>query len=343
MTPADTAPVRPGEELPRESLAGWLSTRLPGGSSVEVAQFPGGHSNLTYLVRAGVGEYVLRRPPLGPVAATAHDMVREARVLQAVHPHYPLAPRVFAVCEDATVIGAPFFVMERRHGVVIRSGLPAAWAGLADATDRISRGLIDGLADLHRIDVQAAGLAALGRPEGFLDRQVRGWSERWGQAQTEAVDSMAPVIAWLGAHRPESAATTIVHHDYKLDNVMLDPADPGRLVAVLDWEMATIGDPLADLGLTLTYWTLPEARRVAGMDQAEGWWTRDALVERYATRTGVDVAPLPWYEVLGIFKLGVIVQQIYARFVRGQTQDPRFRDMGRLAAALAARAAERIR
>jgi aminoglycoside phosphotransferase (APT) family kinase protein len=184
---------------------------------------------------------------------------------------------------------------------------------------------------------------ALGRPEGFLDRQVRGWSERWNQAQTEPVDSMAPVIAWLAEHRPTSAATTIVHHDYKLDNVMFDPAEPGRLAAVLDWEMATIGDPLADLGLTLTYWTLPEARRLAGMDQTAGWWTREEMVARYVERTGFDIGRLPWYEVLGIFKLGVIVQQIYARYVRGQTQDTRFRDMGQLVAALAATAGERIR
>jgi aminoglycoside phosphotransferase (APT) family kinase protein len=340
----DTAPIRTGEELPREPLVAWLGAVGAANlaarvwDTLTIEQFPAGHSNLTYLLRTAAGEFVLRRPPVGPLPPKAHDMVREAHVLAAVHPHFPPGPQVLAVCADTAVIGAPFFVMERRHGVVVRRGMPPEYAGIADAAGRISRALIDGLADLHRIDVLATGLITLGRPEGFLERQVAGWSDRWYRAQTSPLPAMDRVIAWLGEHRPDSAHTTLVHNDYKLDNVMLDFADPGRLVAVLDWEMATVGDPLADLGLTLTYWSLPEARAVAGMSDREGWWTRDLMLARYVERTGFDLAALPWHEVLGTFKLAVIVQQIYARYVKGQTSDPRFREMGLMVEALLASA-----
>lgn len=337
-----TSPVRPGEELLREPLVAWLRGRIPAADTLVVEQFPAGHSNLTYLLRTGAGEFVLRRPPLGPVAPRAHDMIREARVLQAVHPHFPPAPGLVAVCEDPAVIGAPFLVMERRSGVVVRRGMPPEYAGIPEAADRISRALIDGLADLHRIDVRATGLIALGRPEGFLERQIGGWTDRWHRARTTPLPGMDRVATWLASQRPGSAGTTVVHNDYKLDNVMLDPADPGRLAAVLDWEMTTIGDPLADLGLTLTYWSLPEARAVAGMSDRDGWWPRDRMVARYAERTGFDLAALPWHEVLGIFKLAVIVQQIYARYVKGQTADPRFREMGRMVEALAAAATRKL-
>lgn len=337
----ETAPARAGEELPVEALRSWLADRLPGVAALTVEQFPGGHSNLTYLLRTPAGEWVLRRPPLGPVAAKAHDMGREARVLQAIHPYYPPAPAVVAVCDDPAVIGAPFFIMERRHGVVVRSGLPSAYRSLPDAPGRISRALIDGLARLHAIDVHATGLVALGRPEGFLQRQVDGWTDRWYRALGEPLPAMDPVITWLRAGKPASRAVAIVHNDYKLDNVMLDPADPGRLVAVLDWEMTTIGDPLADLGLTLTYWCLPEARRVAGMEGSQGWWDRDRMVARYTELTGLSVDGLPWYEVLGIFKLAVIIQQIYARYLTGQTRDPRFGAMGRMVLALTDAARQR--
>ena len=338
----DTAAVRPGEELPRAPLAAWLAGRIPGVETLVIEQFPGGHSNLTYLLRTPAGEWVLRRPPQGPVAPRAHDMIREARVLQAVHPLFLPAPQVVAVCDDLEVIGAPFFVMERRHGVVVRHGLPPEYAGLPDAPARISRTLIDGLAQLHTIDVAATGLVALGRPEAFLDRQVAGWSDRWHRARRESLEGIERVLEWLRAEQPSPQATTIVHNDYKLDNVMLDAADPDRLAAVLDWEMTTVGDPLADLGLTLTYWCLAEARQVAGMDPMDGWWDRERMVARYAERTGFDVGALPWYEVLGIFKLAVIVQQIYARYLAGQTRDPRFRTMGRMVEALAASAVARI-
>jgi aminoglycoside phosphotransferase (APT) family kinase protein len=336
----ELAPVRPGEDLPVESLTAWLGQRLAGASSLEVWQFPSGHSNLTYLIRTRTpaAEYVLRRPPLGPVPPKAHDMMREFAVLQALEPWFSLAPRPVVACDDPAVIGAPFFVMERRRGVIPREGLPAAFAGITGAPEAISRSLIDGLARLHRIEVTSTGIFRLGRPTGFLERQVGGWTERWRRALTEPVPDMEPVIEWLTAARPEPAHSTVVHQDYKLDNVMFDPRDPGRLTAVLDWEMATVGDPLADLGLTLTYWSLPEARAVSGMDESAGWWSREAMIARYAEGTGFDTAGLLWYEVLGTFKLAVIVQQIYARYARGQTEDARFEGMGRMAVALARRA-----
>lgn len=332
--------VRADEALPLDPLRAWLGQRLAGGQSADVLQFPAGHSNLTYLVRTHTpaAEYVLRRPPLGPVAARAHDMAREFRVLAALAPHFPPAPRPVALCEDAAVIGAPFFVMERRRGIIPRRGVPAEYAGLPDAAGRMSATMAGSLAALHRIDVGATGLAALGHPEGFLERQVAGWSERWRTAVTEPVPAMDPVMAWLAAERPPSGRAAMVHQDFKLDNVMFHPRDPGRATAVLDWEMATIGDPLADLGLTLTYWSLPEARAVAGMDEGAGWWPRERLLERYRDVTGFPLDALPWYEVLGVFKLAVIVQQIYARYAGGQTRDSRFAEMGRMAVRLAERA-----
>jgi aminoglycoside phosphotransferase (APT) family kinase protein len=336
----EPAPVRPGEELPVEALATWLGQRLAGADQLEILQFPAGHSNLTYLVRTNTpaAEYVLRRPPLGPLATRAHDMIREFVVLQSVHPWFALAPRPVMACDDPTIIGAPFFLMERRRGVIPRQGVPAAFRERAAAPEAMSRALIDGLAQLHMVDITGTGIFRLGKPDGFLERQVSGWAGRWHRALTEPVPEMEPVIEWLTAARPEPAYSTVVHQDYKLDNVMFDPRDPGRLTAVLDWEMATVGDPLADLGLTLTYWSLPEARSVSGMDDAAGWWTREAMLDRYRERTGFDTSGLLWYEVLGTFKLAVIVKQIHARFERGQTSDPRFEVMGRLATSLARRA-----
>ncbi len=319
---SDSAPVRPGEELNLESLAPYLRERL-GGDGLAVEQFPGGHSNLTYLVRLGDQEYVLRRAPFGPVPPKAHDMAREYHVLEKIHPHFPPAPAVYLLCEDAGIIGSPFFLMERRRGIVVRGSadIPADPAFAA----RVSRSFLDTLVELHAIDIERHGLVSLGKPQGFLERQVRGWSERWQRAKTGENEAMDRVIQWLGVNIPASPRPTIVHNDYKLDNVMLNAADPGRVEAVLDWEMTTVGDPLADLGLTLCYWTLGGAY---GMAEGPGWFTRGEMVERYASATGRDVSAINYYEVLGIFKLAVILQQIYFRFVRGQTQDERFSKFG---------------
>ncbi len=301
VLPGMTVPVRPGEEIDTASLAAWL------GQPVEIEQFPDGHSNLVYLVRTPEQEFVLRRPPLGPVAPKAHDMAREFRVLKAVHPHFPEAPEVFRLCEDPSVIGSTFFLMERRQGFVLRNEPPSRQA---------SQAFIDCLVRLHAVDVSLPEIAALGKPEGFVERQVRGWSDRWQRARTAGLPEMDRVIRWLQNELPPSGAPTVVHNDYKLDNVMLS-SEGDRVEAVLDWEMATLGDPLSDLGLSLCYW----------QSGPPGGYTRDEFVLRYAQQTGRDVTHLGYHEVLGIFKLAVILQQIYFRYHRGQTQDERFRHL----------------
>jgi aminoglycoside phosphotransferase (APT) family kinase protein len=350
-TPSDFAPVREGEQIDAQALAAYLEGRLPGAQAgLTVRQFPGGHSNLTYLLEAGGCEYVLRRPPLGPVAPKAHDMAREYSVLAAVHPFFPQAPRVFLLCEDPAVIGAVFFVMERRRGLVLRREIPAAYAGDPGFGGRVSEAFVDCLAALHAVDVNRV---MLGKPAGFLERQVKGWAERWQRAQTEALPQMDQLIRWLRDRLPESPAPTLVHNDYKLDNMMLNAENPGRVEAVLDWEMATVGDPLVDLGCVMCYWPEagdPPVRRdaLSAITTLPGWFTRAQIVERYARITGRDVSGLGYYEVFGIFKIAVVLQQIYFRYHRGQTRDERFRNFDQrvrglveIAAGLAERSAER--
>lgn len=329
---SDTSAVRPGEELNRDALAQYLRKNLARSTaSIEIEQFPHGHSNLVYLVRTGGKEYILRRPPLGPVAPKAHDMAREYRVLHAVHPHFPEAPEVFLLCEDPTVIGATFFLMERRRGIVIRDTVPPESSVIPNYPRQVSGAFIDCLVRLHSIDVSQPGLSSLGKPEGFVERQVRGWAERWNRARTEELPDMDRVIRWLNDSLPSSVGITLVHNDYKLDNVMLRP-EGNRVEAVLDWEMTTIGDPLADLGLTMCYWTWASVAAeddphpaTPGLTAQPGWYTRDQFLQRYGERTGRDLTHIRYYEILGIFKLAVILQQIYYRFHRGQTQDERFR------------------
>lgn len=342
---SDTAAVRQGEELSAEALRDYLSGKLEGvDGGLKIEQFPGGHSNLTYLLRCGAREYVLRRAPVGPVPPKAHDMAREYRVLAAVHPHFPEAPEVYLVCEDPSVIGAVFFIMERRHGVILRDAIPASIAAEPDYPRRISEAFIDCMARLHTIDLERNGLLSLGKPEGFVERQLHGWADRWQRARTEEAAVMDEVIQWLAARLPVSGAPTLVHNDYKLDNVMIHPDRSDRIEAVLDWEMTTVGDPLSDLGLTLCYWVWANASdvRTAGIPAITaqpGWYTRDEFLDRYAAKTGRDVSGAGYYEVLGVFKLAVIIQQIYFRFWRGQTADQRFANFGERAQALVALAA----
>lgn len=328
----DTSAVRRGEELSVSALADYLRGKIDGiERGVSVEQFPGGHSNLTYLVRIGANEYVLRRGPLGPVAPKAHDMAREFAVLQAVHPHFPEAPAVYHLCEDPSIIGAVFFVMERRRGLILRNKIPPEFEAISDYPRKISEAFIDCLIRLHSIDVASTGLIALGKPEGFVERQLRGWTDRWNRAKTEDSAQMDRVMAWLGGNLPPSPAPTLVHNDYKLDNVMLRGGAFDRIEAVLDWEMATVGDPLSDLGLTLCYWAWASAPELRAMglqapSSMPGWTSRDGFVARYAERTGRDLRHIGYHEVLGVFKLAVILQQIYYRFHAGQTQDERFRN-----------------
>jgi aminoglycoside phosphotransferase (APT) family kinase protein len=274
-------------------------------------------------------------------------MAREFRVLRAVHAYFPLAPRPFLLCEDVSIIGAVFFVMERRKGVVVRSQVPACFEGMKDFPPCASRAAVDTLAALHAVDVGAEGVAGLGKPGGFVGRQVSGWADRWYRARTEELPQMDLVIRWLSENVPPSSRPTIVHNDFKLDNLMLDWNDPGRVVAVLDWEMTTIGDPLVDLGLTLTYWAPPEGPGlhngpVPAITTEAGWYTREQFLDHYAKATGRDLTHIGFHEVLGIFKLAVIVQQIYHRFVKGQTRDERFSQFYLRVRSLIEAAAQRI-
>jgi len=329
----DTAPVRPGEELDLKTLGFYLEGKVDGidRSNLVVEQFPGGHSNLTYLLKTAGGglEYVLRRAPLGPVPPKAHDMVRECKILAAVNPHFRQAPKPALVCEDPSVIGAVFFVMERRKGLILRTGIPDSVKSQSDYASRISEAFLDCLAQLHSVDIQSQGLTALGKPEGFVERQVKGWSERWTRARTEETPEMDRVMEWLNANIPQSTHATLVHNDYKLDNVMFPPDSIDRVEAVLDWEMATIGDPMIDVGLTLCYWTHAASPEISGggvpgFTTQPGWYTREQFLDAYSRRTGRDLSGVRFHEALGVFKLAVILQQIYFRFWRGQTQDQRF-------------------
>ncbi|HEY1336556.1 MAG TPA: phosphotransferase family protein, partial [Bryobacteraceae bacterium] len=282
---AETIQIRQGEQVETGALRDFLRDKVEGAADgIAIEQFPNGHSNLTYLLRIGGREYVLRRPPLGPVAPKAHDMVREFHVLRAVHPHFPEAPEPVAVCEDASVLGAPFFVMERRRGVVLREEPPPEITAVAGYPRLISEAFLDCMVRLHAIDISTDALRALGKPEGYVERQLRGWTDRWQRAKTEEVPDVEATIGWLAERIPTPLAPSLIHNDYKLDNMMLTHGDPGRISAVLDWEMATLGDPLSDFGLTLCYWvwaTAPDVR-VAGipaLTARPGWYTRDQLVE----------------------------------------------------------------
>lgn len=345
-TPAETIPMRPDEQLDMRRLGDYLAGNLPGSDqTLAVRQFGGGAANLTYLLDYGAQQYVLRRPPLGPVAASAHDMGREYRVLSVLHQAYPYAPRAFLFCDDLSVIGAPFFVMERRQGVVVRRTMPEAYAAMPNAARRMSEALVDALAAFHAVDYDALGLGGLGKPAGFIDRQIEGWYRRWHAAKTADLPDMDAVYAWLKANQPANTRVSLVHNDYKLDNVMLAAGDPGRVVAVFDWDMCTLGDPLADLGALLTYWTEPSdppyLQATAMMPLGEpGFLSRAELVARYAAKSGRAVEAIDFYHALGLFRLTVIVAQIYIRYARGQTQDSRFAAMEFMIPALARRARE---
>lgn len=345
-TPAETIPMRPDEQLDMRRLGDYLAGNLPGSDqTLAVRQFGGGAANLTYLLDYGAQQYVLRRPPLGPVAASAHDMGREYRVLSVLHQAYPYAPRAFLFCDDLSVIGAPFFVMERRQGVVVRRTMPEAYAAMPNAARRMSEALVDALAAFHAVDYDALGLGGLGKPAGFIDRQIEGWYRRWHAAKTADLPDMDAVYAWLKANQPANTRVSLVHNDYKLDNVMLAAGDPGRVVAVFDWDMCTLGDPLADLGALLTYWTEPSdppyLQATAMMPLGEpGFLSRAELVARYAGKSGRAVEAIDFYHALGLFRLTVIVAQIYIRYARGQTQDSRFAAMEFMIPALARRARE---
>lgn len=341
---AETAELidpRPGEAIDTARLEPYLRERLPDARGpFSLSQFGGGHANLTYQLRFGEREYVLRRPPLGPVAPSAHDMKREHRVLATLPDVFALAPRSYLYCGDAAIVGSEFHVMERRHGAVIRGDLPERYKGDAVLARRIGEMLVDTLAALHTADPAAAGLGDLGRPEGYVERQLEGWTKRWHAAKDKDLPPIDAMIAWLHARVPIPPAVSLVHNDFKLDNMIVKSDDPGTAVAVLDWDMCTRGDPLMDLGYVLNYWAEPDddprwLKAAAMLTWHPGFPSRAEAVERYAAKTGFELADVRWYQVFGVFKLIVIIQQIYIRFLRGQTLDRRFAAFGERVAALA--------
>lgn len=329
----DTIPVRQDEQIDPARVAAFLRGKLPGSEQpLAVRQFGGGAANLTYHLDYGSHEYVLRRPPLGPVAPSAHDMARESKVLGALWRSYPYAPRAFLFSDDESVVGAPFFVMERRHGVVVRKQIPEVYAAIPDAARRMSEALIDALAGLHAVDYTAIGLADLGKPAGFIHRQIEGWWRRWQATELGENEAMSAVYGWLQANQPPEGPPALVHNDYKLDNVMLNGDDPGRIVAVFDWDMCTLGDPLSDLGALMAYWVQPDDpphfQALAMMPNQPGFLRREELVARYAAAGGRDVSHMRFYHALSLYRVVVIIAQIYARYQRGQTQDARFAAFG---------------
>ena len=327
----DLIDVRQDERFDKVRLQNYLRDRLAGADGeLAVRQFGGGKANLTYLLTFdGALEYVLRRPPLGTYAPSAHDMGRENRVLSVLRQAFAYAPRIYHYCEDESVIGAPFLIMERCRGVVIRDMMPARFANDADAPQLLSKALVDTLAAFHAVDYEALGLSQLGRPQGFVKRQVEGWWRRWEAAALGDDERVSEIYRWLAEHLPDSNYFSLVHNDYKLDNTMFDAHDPARVVAILDWDMCTLGDPLSDLGTLLTYWTGPEdsaaVRAIGTMPAGDfGFYSRGQILRRYAEQSARDLSHIPYYHVLGIFRLLVILQQIYIRYLRGFTQDERF-------------------
>lgn len=346
---SDVIEVRPEEAFDESALAAYLRGRLPGSESpLTVRQFGGGRANLTYLLQYGPDvEYVLRRPPLGKVAPGSHDMAREYRVLSRLWKGFPLAPRAFLFSDDPSIIGAPFFVMERREGVVVREAVPAVFGGGADETANraLSCVVVDTLAEFHSVDPESCDLADLGRPDGFLERQVGGWWKRWEAAKHDDNPLADEVGRWLSANMPASPPPTLLHNDWRLDNMAVATDDPSRAVAVYDWDMATRGDPFCDLGTLLASWHDPDEldpRTYSLMPvTAPGWISRREAIDRYRSMSGRDVAQMDWYVVFGTWKLAVVLEQIYIRYVRGQTSDARFASMGEGAARLFELAASR--
>ncbi|WP_226365039.1 phosphotransferase family protein [Pseudonocardia sp. ICBG162] len=345
----DTAPVRPGEDLDWPRVEAHLRSELPElTGEFSVLQFPHGSANLTYQLRFGDTRLVLRRPPFGRIAPGAHDMGREYTVLSRLGAVFPRAPRALMLCTDHEIVGSDFLLVEYRSGVVVWDAVPASMAEVPQAGRRIGLAVVDALADLHRVVPQECGLGDLGRPDGFLARQVRGWRKRWDLAATPDADPHAAGLGEsLAATLPASGPPAVLHNDFKIDNCQFAPSDPDEVVSVFDWDMATLGDPLVDLGTLLNYWPDPEygdAGALAALGLSSlGLPARDELVERYAVRSGVAVDEVDWYEAYGCFKTAVILQQLYARFVRGETTDERMAARGDHIAVLVERGMARLR
>jgi aminoglycoside phosphotransferase (APT) family kinase protein len=331
MSNRDTQPIRAGEELNEANLEAFLRENLGArqGEKIEISQFPAGSSNLTYCIKIGAEEYVLRRPPFGNQVKSAHDMSREFNVLSKLSRIYQPAPKPLIYCNDETVIGSEFYLMQRRSGLIIRGKSPSVLENSPELQRKVCESFIANLANLHALDYRKINLGRLGKPEGYAQRQVEGWTKRYFNAKTDAHAELEKAIEWLNANIPGGGGAALVHNDYKFDNIMLNPENLTEIVAVLDWEMTTIGEPLMDLGTTLGYWMSKEA----GSEMLSMPFnprvlmeniSRRELIEIYAEKSNRDTSEMLFYYAFGTFKIAVIAQQIYFRFRHGFTQDKRF-------------------
>jgi aminoglycoside phosphotransferase (APT) family kinase protein len=323
--------VREGEELDVDAVDAWLRPIVP---SLEgrprVTQYAGGASNWTYRLEYDSHDLILRRPPSGTKAKSAHDMGREFKVQSALAPVYPCVPAMIGLCKDESVIGSEFYVMERIAGVIPRAELPKGLSLDERQVRELCTNVLDKLVELHRVDAKAVGLEALGKGKGYARRQIRGWSDRYEKARTWNVPSFRYVREWLAERVPDDVATCVIHNDFRMDNVVLDTNEPTRVIGVLDWEMATLGDPLMDLGNSLAYWVEAEDDFVMRKLRRQpthlpGMLRRDEVVERYLSAMGMSAPSFAFYEVYGLFRLAVIAQQIYYRYYHRQTRNPAFR------------------
>ena len=323
--------IRQGEELDARAIDTYLKAHISDlRGEPQISQFPGGASNLTYLLRYADRELVLRRPPFGSKAKSAHDMGREFRILNQLRNAFPYCPQAFVHCTDESVIGAEFYVMQRLGGIILRADLPTELQLTPAQTTTLCKSFIDRLVELHQVDYQACGLAELGKPDGYVARQIKGWSERYDNARTPDAPGWQEVRTWLEEKMPaDHPRPAIVHNDYRFDNVILDANDPLRIIGVLDWELTTLGDPLMDLGNTLAYWIeaddpAPVQLMRRQPSNAPGMLSRQAFVDYYAGRAGIEIKCFDFYYIYGLFRLAGIVQQIYYRYYHGQTADKRF-------------------
>jgi aminoglycoside phosphotransferase (APT) family kinase protein len=336
-------PLRDADAIDPVRLDAWLVANVSDFAPADAAaplvieQFPSGYSNLTFALSKGATKMVLRRPPFAVQVKSGHDMGREHRVLTALQGRFAPAPRPLAMCTDDSVIGAPFYVMERREGLILRQPLPKGLELSPSLLGDVCRSLVDTLVTLHRLDVTSPPLSELGKPEGFVRRQLEGWRARWEKARMAEVPAIEALVEWLADHLPEEQSPALVHNDYKFDNVVLSADDPTKVVGVLDWEMATLGDPRMDLGASLAYWVEstddPRLQFVAlGPTWRPGAWTRAQVAAHWAEGTGRDIRDIHWFSCFGTFKNAVIAQQIFWRYEHGHTRDPRFAALGHLVA-----------
>ncbi len=326
-----TSQIREGEELPNDVIDRYLKASIPElEGTPTISQFPGGASNLTYLLKYSNRELVLRRPPFGHKAKSAHDMGREYRILNQLNAGFPYCPKAYVYCTDEALIGAEFYVMERVKGIILREDMPVELGLTPEQTTTLCKNFIDKFVELHNVDYKACGLGDLGRPEGYVRRQIDGWIDRYERAITSDAPKWEPVKAWLRDKMPaDHPKPGIIHNDYRFDNVILSPANPMQIIGVLDWEMTTIGNPLMDLGNTLAYWIEADDPSPVQLmrkqpSNAPGMLTRRQFVDYYAERAGIQIDNFDYYYTYGLFRLAAIVQQIYYRYFHGQTQDRRF-------------------